>query len=79
MSIVGFDNITIASQITPALTTVSVPFHNIAKHAVGLLDSVINNDVLEDRHMTLPCRLVLRDSSAEYKNGATPVRKQNTV
>ena len=79
MSIVGFDNVTIASQITPALTTVSVPFQNIAKHAVGLLDSVINNDVLEDRHMTLPCRLVLRDSSAEYKNGATPVRKQNTV
>ncbi|MGB5716908.1 MAG: GntR family transcriptional regulator [Gammaproteobacteria bacterium] len=79
MSIVGFDNIVISSQIIPALTTVSVPFEDIAKQAVALLDSVLNDNVPEDRHMTLPCRLVVRDSSTENQDRATPVRKLNTV
>ena len=64
ISVIGFDDISVASQITPALTTVSVPVDDIAKHAINLLTGVLDGDEPEDLHLTLPCQLVLRDSCA---------------
>lgn len=71
ISVMGFDDISVASQITPALTTVSVPVEEIAKRAIELLTSVLDGNELEDRHLTLPCRLVLRDSCAINDNRTT--------
>ena len=71
ISVMGFDDISVASQITPALTTVSVPVEEIAKRAIELLTSVLDGNELEDRHLTLPCRLVLRDSCAINESRTT--------
>ena len=44
ISVMGFDDIVVASQITPALTTVAAPIGEIAKHSVKMLNSIINGD-----------------------------------
>jgi DNA-binding LacI/PurR family transcriptional regulator len=70
MSVIGFDDIVIASQITPALTTVSVPVEEIAKQSIRLLRSVMNDNDLKCQHASLSCQLELRDSSAEINNSS---------
>jgi DNA-binding LacI/PurR family transcriptional regulator len=67
ISIIGFDDITIASQITPALSTVSVPVEDIAKKAITMLRAAMDEDETIYQHAVLPCQLVLRDSSASKK------------
>ena len=62
ISIIGFDDIAIAGQITPALTTVKVPIYEMARKAV---DSVISAVETEDRSQSLvsmPAKLIVRDS-----------------
>ncbi len=65
MSIIGFDNIDIASQVTPALTTVSVPVAGIAERAFEMLRLLIDGKAVENRHIALDAHLVERDSTAE--------------
>jgi len=75
MSIIGFDDIVLASQITPALTTVSVPVEEMAKRSIDLLRSQINDNDLKYQHTSLPCQLVLRETSAEINNSSPTARK----
>ena len=65
MSIVGFDDIDIARQITPPLTTVSVPIDEIASCAFNMLTSLIEGRTLENRHVALEAHLVARGTSRE--------------
>jgi len=65
MSIVGFDDIDIARQITPPLTTVSVPIDEIASCAFNMLASLIEGRTLENRHVALEAHLVARGTSCE--------------
>ena len=71
ISVMGFDDISVASHITPALTTVSAPVEDIAKQAIELLTAVLDGNEPEKRHLTLPCRLVLRDSCATNDSKTT--------
>jgi len=75
ISIIGFDDIVLASQITPALTTVSVPVEEMAKRSIDLLRSQINDNDLKYQHTSLPCQLVLRETSAEINNSSPAARK----
>ena len=65
ISIVGFDDIDIARQITPSLTTVSVPFNEIADCAFNMLEQLIEGKNLENRHVALAAHLVSRGTSCE--------------
>ncbi len=65
LSVVGFDDINIASQITPALTTIVVPVDQIAKLAFTMLKRLIDGKSLENKHIALEAQLVVRDSIAE--------------
>ncbi len=65
ISIVGFDDIFIASQITPPLTTVHVPVSEIAECAFNMLLYLIDGRPLENRHIALAATLVPRGTSAE--------------
>lgn len=67
ISIVGFDDINIASHLTPALTTVKTPVAEIAKQAVALLDSIISGKEPDNIHIILPCQLVLRGTCGPRK------------
>ena len=67
ISIIGFDDISIAAHIIPALTTISAPVREIARHSIEMLTSLINGISLDSRHVTVPGRLIVRNSTAENK------------
>jgi DNA-binding LacI/PurR family transcriptional regulator len=72
ISIIGFDDISVASQMTPALTTLSAPVPEIAEHSLTLLNAMMNGIDPDNRHITLPAPLVERNTCAAIENSATP-------
>jgi LacI family transcriptional regulator len=70
VSVVGFDDIPMASQIFPTLTTVRQPLHQMGASAVNLLVSMVVglNPVTQRIH--LPTELIVRASTG-------PVRKES--
>lgn len=76
ISIIGFDDISIAAHIIPSLTTVSAPVREIAKHAVAMLTSLINGITLNSPHVTVPGRLIVRNSTAENKHSTLAAGKR---
>ncbi|OOZ14499.1 hypothetical protein BOW35_08570 [Solemya velum gill symbiont] len=67
ISIIGFDDIEIASQITPSLTTVSAPVNEIAEKAFSALHKLIQGGQPEFRHISLSAKLIIRKSCSEKK------------
>jgi LacI family transcriptional regulator len=64
ISIIGYDDIAIAAQVNPPLTTVKVPIYDMARKAV---DSVINALESGDKSqslVSLPAKLIVRGSCA---------------
>lgn len=64
ISVAGFDNTTLADQITPALTSIDVGGAEIGRHAIRLLIERIKNPTMPLKIVELPPRLVVRDSTA---------------
>lgn len=64
ISVIGFDDIRVASHMTPALTTVSAPISEISQHAVDMLQAMISGIDMDNRHIILPGQLKLRDTCA---------------
>ncbi len=67
ISIVGFDDIPLASFSVPRLTTVAQPARQLGARAVALLVSRLKDRQLPARHERLPVHLVERDSCQRYK------------
>lgn len=67
ISVVGFDDIEIASYVQPALTTVRQDMITIGRRAVELLDDLINDEKLESPVAIIPTELVIRDSCGPAK------------
>lgn len=67
MSIIGFDDIDVASQIVPSLTTIAAPIDEIAKHAFSILKDLIDGKNIEHQHIALPAHLIKRDSCTNVK------------
>lgn len=65
LSIVGFDDIPMASYVTPALTTVHMPAREIAQQSCYLLMRLMQGDIPESRSITLSTRLVIRNSTGK--------------
>lgn len=63
VSLVGFDDIPVASFVSPALTTVHVPAREIAKQSCHLLVKLIRGKAPESRTFTLPTELIIRGST----------------
>ncbi len=61
VSVVGFDDAPVATIVTPALTTVSMPLARLGRTAVDLLLAPRGDDV---PHTALPVELVVRASTA---------------
>lgn len=64
ISIIGFDDIEIASQVTPALTTVAAPVNAIASHAFDALSALMQGQLPTAPHTALSAGLVVRDTCA---------------
>lgn len=64
MSVVGFDDIRFARIMNPSLTTIAQPMREIGVGTVRLLLDILDGAVVEAVSVTLPHRLVVRDSTA---------------
>lgn len=71
ISVVGFDDSPLASQVYPALTTVRQPIRDMAEQATDLLLSQVSNKsgnkATEDVPIKFTCDLKMRDSVASVK------------
>jgi LacI family transcriptional regulator len=63
ISVAGFDDIDMASFLTPALTTVRVFGDDIGKTAVSLILERLKDPNRPAQHIQLPAQLVLRAST----------------
>ena len=63
VSVVGFDDISYARYLQPALTTISQPMEQIGREAVGLLVNILRGQADHLVFKTLPHRLVVRGST----------------
>jgi len=63
ISVIGFDDVPIAAQCTPPLTTLKLPFFQMGLCAAHLLTSIINGEHKNTGlHYSLPVELVIRGS-----------------
>ncbi|MDW8300457.1 MAG: LacI family DNA-binding transcriptional regulator, partial [Anaerolineae bacterium] len=62
LSIVGFDDVDVATQVTPPLTTVRQPIRAKGEAAARLLVDLVNHRVSAPQHVILPTELVIRRS-----------------
>lgn len=67
ISVVGFDNIPLASLVNPALTTIAQPIYEIGREAMSLLIKNIEKKDLTKSKIILDTRLVVRESTAPLK------------
>ena len=70
VSIVGFDDIMVASRISPALTTLAAPVAELAERAFHMLKDLIKGKEVETRHLALPARLMIRETTATVKKSS---------
>ncbi|MBN1326627.1 MAG: GntR family transcriptional regulator [Candidatus Cloacimonetes bacterium] len=62
ISIIGFDDIEIASRIFPTLTTNAAPITEMAEKSVSMLLSAISGKDIDYEHIIMPARLITRES-----------------
>lgn len=67
ISIIGYDDIRIASYISPALTTVRNSISKMASIATESLINFIENDINSPEYYTVPSELVMRESTKKIK------------
>ncbi len=68
ISVIGFDDIAVASQISPALTTLAAPIDKITELACNMLIGLIKGEKPDSKHIALSAKLVIRDSCTEINN-----------
>ena len=68
-SVMGFDDISFASFVTPSLTTMKQPRSKIGEAAMDLLLSVVEGRPVEQREVLLRTELILRNSVARLGAG----------
>lgn len=76
ISVVGFDDIYLASIITPPLTTIHQPIDEISRAAVDLMVDMINGSATERTDLVLPTKLIVRESCRaprQLSDGRSPV------
>ncbi len=64
ISVIGFDDIPLASLVNPALTTIAQPIYEIGREAMSLLIKNIEKKDLTKSKIILDTRLIVRESTA---------------
>src|SRR5579863_10512045 len=76
ISVVGFDDITMAGLKRISLTTVSQPLMFQAERGVGLLLERIEHPTIAPRHIRVPVELRVRDSTAPPRRARAKARRK---
>lgn len=63
ISIIGFDDIPLAEQVRPLLSTVHVPMYDLGAVAMRLLTKFMNQETVEQSQVLLQTEVHLRDST----------------
>jgi LacI family transcriptional regulator len=80
VALVGFDDISIAQYVTPALTTVQVDAFGMGERAVELLITSINNPEQSGVvHEVMPAPLVIRQSCGANRGRSRPRLRQGSA
>lgn len=66
MSVVGFDDVSFAAMVSPALTTVYQPMYEMGALAADMLLQLVAGDTLTSTQVELATALVVRESCAPY-------------
>ncbi|MBN2002911.1 MAG: SpoIIE family protein phosphatase [Anaerolineae bacterium] len=61
VALTGFDDIARSAAMTPPLTTIGAPFHELGHKAVEMLLALLNGESVPDQ-VVLPCKLMIRQS-----------------
>jgi DNA-binding LacI/PurR family transcriptional regulator len=69
MAVVGFDGIALGAFTTPELTTVEQPRAEVGKRAAELVFELLDGSPSSPAHVTLPVRLVVRESCGASNRG----------
>jgi len=62
-AVMGFDNIELAEYVTPSLTTIAQPMHELGKEATQLVFDIINDKKNIITNKILPVELIERESA----------------
>mgnify|MGYP002713069905 CR=1 FL=1 len=68
ISVIGFDDVPLAANLSPKLTTVRQPIEDVGKMATQMLLSIIDNPEQEIEHIVLPTELIIRESTTSPPN-----------
>ena len=63
LSVIGFDDLSVAQMISPALTTIRQPLGEMAERAIRLLVRLRETSAVDDLRVDLATSLVVRDST----------------
>jgi len=69
LSIIGLDDIDLASKVTPALTTIALPRFEAGQLAMQIMLNMLGSPSFQVFSQRVPTSLVLRDSTAAASNG----------
>jgi LacI family transcriptional regulator len=69
IAVIGFDDIELASYMTPGLTTISQPKHEIGEAALDMIIDGIQGKESISQSITLPVNLVIRKSCGGQPSG----------
>lgn len=69
ISIIGFDNTSIAVTTTPSITTISQPIYQLGFCALEILLQEIERPDASKRHIMLPTELIERESTSKHFSG----------
>lgn len=72
IAFVGFDDLPIATQVEPQLSTICQPILEFGSRAVDILIDLIENGIKPDRHIILDTKLILRESCGAYRSRQGP-------
>ena len=68
LSVVGFDDIPLARQVWPPLTTVRQPIRKMAQLATELLIRILQGEGLDAHKYEIPTQLIIRESTSRVDN-----------
>ena len=67
LSVIGFDDVPLAKELTPPLTTTRQPIFEIAKQAMKVLAEKLIPRAGKEISIQLPTELVVRSSTSQYE------------